>query len=66
MNSHPKLAIGMYVSARVDRNWYPGEIVRFDGEHVVIRRTAKQWADAPLILVHEDEVRPTTRTNFGS
>ena len=62
MNS-PKLTIGMYVSVRVDRDWYPGEIVRFDGGFVVVRRTG---ASASLIFADEDDVRPITRTNFGS
>jgi hypothetical protein len=61
-----KLAIGTYVSVRVDRNWYPGEIVRFDGGFVVIRRTGKNAADMPLVFADESDVRIITRTNFGS
>lgn len=57
-DERPKLALNQHVAVRRGRDEFLGIIVRFDNGRVVVRRTQKQWADAPLIYAEEDEVRP--------
>ena len=56
--NRPKLALGMQVAVRRGRAQYAGVIVRFDGEHVLVRRTQTKGDEAPELYAHEDDVMP--------
>lgn len=57
-DERPKLALNQHVAVRRGRDELVGIIVRFDSGYVVVRRTHKEWADAPLLYADEDDVRP--------
>lgn len=57
LNEPPVLTVGMKVMFLYRRAWFVGEILRFEGERVLIEHQQKH-ADEPRKWVHEDDVQP--------
>lgn len=50
------LVVGVYVRARIDRDWYVGTVTKLDGEFVVISHRLKS-GEKINYRVHEDDVQ---------
>jgi hypothetical protein len=57
VNEPPILTVGMKVMFAYRGAWFVGEILRFEGERVLIEHQQKR-ADQPRKWVHEDDVQP--------
>jgi hypothetical protein len=60
-NEPPILMVGMKVMFLCRRSWFVGEILRFEGERVLIEHQQTR-GDLPRKWVHEDDVRPLPKT----
>lgn len=56
-NEPPILTVGMKVMFAYRGGWLVGEILRFEGERVLIEHQQKR-ANQPRKWVYEDDVRP--------
>lgn len=61
----PQLVVGTYVAALHSGSWYPGRIIRFDGETIVVRRTTNKGSVPEILRVDEGEVKIVSEMNFG-
>lgn len=61
----PQLAVGTFVAALHNGSWYPGRIIRFDGETVVVRRTTTKGPVPEILRVDEGDVKVVSEKNFG-
>lgn len=53
----PLITVGMKVMFIRDGGWFVGDVLRLDGERVLIERQQK-GANLPREWIHEDDVRP--------
>lgn len=63
--SPQQLTVGTYVAALHKGSWYPGRIIRFDGEIIVVRRTTNKGPVPEILHVDEGEVKVVSEKNFG-
>lgn len=55
-NDEPVLRVGMRVAVRRGRDEYVGVIIRFEGEHVLVRAKYEEATDR-ILVAHRDDIR---------